>query len=116
MRRWQDLLSFFAELNKSVLKFLQARSHCWRIDFIASGSKWVSAEQSTVICEHIITVTNNELFDHVWLVRFYEQNQCLQRFDGASRGNPGRASAGAVLLDDRGREVISFLFIPLFMS
>ena len=39
------------------------------------------------------------------LVKIKEANSCRVFTDGASRGNPGPAGAGVVLLDDKGREL-----------
>ena len=42
---------------------------------------------------------------------FYSQKSCLLEFDGASKGNPGQAGAGAVLRNDDGSLVCIFTHI-----
>ncbi|KAB5544958.1 hypothetical protein DKX38_013070 [Salix brachista] len=39
---------------------------------------------------------------HIETLIFYSQKSCLLEFDGASKGNPGQAGAGAVLRNDDG--------------
>ncbi|KAF9677545.1 hypothetical protein SADUNF_Sadunf08G0118800 [Salix dunnii] len=39
---------------------------------------------------------------HIETLIFYSQRSCLLEFDGASKGNPGQAGAGAVLRNDDG--------------
>ena len=39
-----------------------------------------------------------------------------QEFDGASRGNPGRAGAGAALLEDDSNKPVSYMLYVLLFS
>lgn len=40
---------------------------------------------------------------------FHPQRSCTLEFDGASKGNPGQAGAGAILRSDDGNLVSKFI-------
>ncbi len=57
---------------------------------IPTGMLWTATVRS-------VSLTGKEMCSHLLHSQLF---LCLQEFDGAARGNPGPAGAGAALFDD----------------
>lgn len=61
----------------------------------------------------VFIVGNMLFYSQFFHFYFYVQSSCILEFDGASKGNPGLAGAGAVLRAADGSMVYSFIWRAL---